>query len=185
MSLRKLKFHEQKLLRKVDFVEWKSDQNVREIKVLRRYHVLRREDYVHYNRLVGEIRRVAHRLKALDPKDPYRVRTTEQLVEKLYAMGILTTKRSLAAAEAVPASAFCRRRLPVVMARLKMAETLREATAFVEQGHVRVGPEVVTDPAFLVTRSMEDHVQWVDSSKIRRTIQAYHDKLDDYELLGN
>lgn len=74
----------------------------------------------------------------------------------------------------------CRRRLPVVMVRLKMSENLQEAVTFIEQvmrlralsvlyvcplglgpdrknwmlckGHVRVGPEVVTDPAFLVTR---------------------------------
>jgi hypothetical protein len=31
--MRKLKHHEQKLLRKVDFLQWKSDQNIREIKV--------------------------------------------------------------------------------------------------------------------------------------------------------
>lgn len=184
MSLRKLKHHEKKLLRKVDFLEWKSDQNLREVKILRRYHVQRREDYAKYNRMVGEIHRIAAKLKALDPRDPFRVKTTEQLIEKLYQMGIIATQRNLAAVEAVTASAFCRRRLPVVMARLKMSETLREATSFVEAGHVRVGPELVTDPAFLVTRAMEDHVQWVDTSKIRRTIQSYHDKLDDYDLLN-
>lgn len=53
------------------------------------------------------------------------------------------------------------------------------------QGHVRVGPNVVTDPAFLVTRSMEDFITWVDSSKIKRTILKYNDRLDDYDLLGN
>ena len=37
--MRQLKHHEQKLLKKVNFLQWKSDQNVREIKVLRRYHV--------------------------------------------------------------------------------------------------------------------------------------------------
>ena len=52
------------------------------------------------------------------------------------------------------------------------------------QGHVRVGPEVVTDPAFIVTKAFEDFVTWVDNSKIKRTIQKYNDKLDDYELLG-
>ena len=36
--------------------------------------------------------------------------------------------------------------------RLKMAQTVKEAVKLVEQGHIRVGPEVVTDPAFLVTR---------------------------------
>ena len=44
--------------------------------------------------------------------------------------------------------------------------------------------ETVTEPAFLVTRTMEDFVTWVDTSKIRRKITKYNDKLDDYELLG-
>lgn len=44
--MRKLKFHEQKLLKKVDFLTWKQENNLREIKVLRRYHIQDREDYV-------------------------------------------------------------------------------------------------------------------------------------------
>ena len=78
-----------------------------------------------------------------------------------------------------------RRRLPVVMSRLKMAETMKESVTFVEQGHVRVGPTTVTDPAMLVTRSMEDFVTWTDTSKIRRKIKEYNNEADDYELMGN
>ena len=37
---------------------------------------------------------------------------------------------------------------------------------------------------YLVTRSMEDFVTWVDSSKIKRAIKNYEDKLDDFDLLG-
>lgn len=81
-------------------------------------------------------------------------------------------------------SAFCRRRLAVVLVRLKMAETLREAVTFVEQGHIRVGPETVTDPAFHVTRTMEDFVTWADTSKLKRKVRKYNDMLDDYELLN-
>ena len=51
------------------------------------------------------------------------------------------------------------------------------------QGHIRIGPEIVTDPAFLVTRTMEDFVTWVDTSKIKRKVLKYSDKLDDYLLL--
>ena len=69
------------------------------------------------------------------------------------------------------------------MVRLKMSETLREAVTFVEQGHVRVGPDTVTDPAYLVTRSMEYFVTWVDTSKIKRKVMKYSDKLDDFDLL--
>ncbi len=39
-----------------------------------------------------------------------------------------------------------------MMVRTKMSESLREAVTFIEQGHVRVGPQTVTEPAFLVTR---------------------------------
>ena len=43
--VRKLKYHEQKLLKKVDFISWKTDANIREVKILRRYHIQRRDDY--------------------------------------------------------------------------------------------------------------------------------------------
>ena len=43
--MRKLKFHEQKLLRKVNFFEYKKEKNLREVKILRKYHVQKREDY--------------------------------------------------------------------------------------------------------------------------------------------
>lgn len=84
----------------------------------------------------------------------------------------------------VTVGAFCRRRLPVVLVRLKMAETVKMAVQYVEQGHIRVGPDTITDPAFLVTRSMEDFVTWVDTSKLKRHVQRYNDELDDYDLMG-
>lgn len=65
-----------------------------------------------------------------------------------------------------------------------MSETIREAITFIEQGHVRVGPQTITEPAFLVTRNMEDFVTWVDTSKIKRKVLLYNDRLDDYDLLG-
>lgn len=43
--VRKLKFHEQKLLKKVDFINWEVDNNLHEVKVLRKYHIEKREDY--------------------------------------------------------------------------------------------------------------------------------------------
>lgn len=71
----------------------------------------------------------------------------------------------------------------MVMTRLRMAETVQAATKMVEQGHVRVGTECVTDTAYLVTRGMEDFVTWTAGSKIKRNIMKYRDQLDDFELL--
>ena len=108
-----------------------------------------------YNKIAGLVTSLVVKLKALPPDNAFRIRSTEALLTKLYNMGLVPVASSLAAAERIAASAFCRRRLPVVMVRLKFAETLREAVAFVEQGHIRVGPEVVTDPAYLVSRTFE------------------------------
>jgi len=55
---RKLKYHEQKLLKKVDFLDWKQDRNLREVRVLRRYHVQDREDYHTYNKVCGLVTQV-------------------------------------------------------------------------------------------------------------------------------
>merc|ERR1712070_186433 len=181
--MRELKFHEQKLLKKVNFLQWKSDQNVREIQILRRYHVQNRDDYVKYSKVAGTITKLAAKLKLLKQDDPVRTKTTDQLIDKCFKMGLIPTKKSLLQCEALPVSAFCRRRLPVVLVRMKFCETLKEAVTFVEQGHIRIGPEVVTDPAFHVTRSMEDFITWVDSSKIKKKVMKYNDALDDFDLL--
>jgi U3 small nucleolar ribonucleoprotein protein IMP3 len=155
--VRKLKHHEQRLLRKVDFANYASDNQHRDALVCQRYHIQKPSDYQAYNRLCGSLRSLAHKLAALDPTDEFRRKHEELLLEKLWDMGILGTGGSgrgkLSDVERkVTVSAFARRRLPVVMQRLHMAEHLQAAVKYVEQGHVRVGTEVVTDPAFLVTR---------------------------------
>ena len=89
-------------------------------------------------------------------------------------MGIVPTRESLENVSKISVSRFCRRRLPLVMVRNKMAQSLQAAVKFVEQGHVRVGPEVVTDPAFLVSRKLEDYVTWTDTSAIKRQVLDYN-----------
>jgi U3 small nucleolar ribonucleoprotein protein IMP3 len=138
---------------------------------------------VAYNRLQGHIRKLATKVKDLPSTSPFRIAITDEILQKLHQMGLIDTTKSLQKAEEVTASAFCRRRLPVVMVRLKMAQTVKLAVTLCETGQVRIGPNVVTDPAFMVTRDMEDFVTWVDASKIKRTVARYNDKLDDFDLM--
>ncbi|KAL5974396.1 hypothetical protein ACLOJK_031061 [Asimina triloba] len=213
--MRKLKFHEKKLLKKVNFLEWKKDEGHREALVMRRYHVVARDDYKKYLIKLRSFLQnyhtalsvlpfmmevllelglffpscwIAHKLvnilKQMDPRDPYRIEMTDALLEKLYNMGVIATRKSLALCERLSVSSFCRRRLSTMLVKLKFAEHLREAVTYIEQGHIRVGPETVTDPAFLVTRNMEDFVTWVDSSKIKRKVLQYNERLDDYDAMN-
>ncbi|EYE97384.1 snoRNA-binding rRNA-processing protein IMP3 [Aspergillus ruber CBS 135680] len=187
--VRQFKHHERKLLRKVDFHNYKSESDHREHTVRARYHLQDPSDYRKYNALAGSLRQLAHKLSALDPEaDPVRKQIESDVLEKLWRMGVLKQNREQGAGlsrveREVTVSAFCRRRLAILMVRSGMVENVKAAITFIEQGHVRVGTEVVTDPAFLVTRNMEDFVTWVDSSKIKRNIMRYRDNLDDFDLM--
>ncbi|XP_050227131.1 uncharacterized protein LOC126676858 [Mercurialis annua] len=182
--MRKLKFHEQKLLKKVNLLSWKREGNHREASVMQRYHIVDRDDYKKYSGLCRMAQKLVNILKQMDPKDPFRIEMTDMLLEKLYNMGVIPSRKSLALCDRLSVSSICRRRLATILTRLKFAEHLKEAITYIEQGHIRVGPETITDPAFLVTRNMEDFVTWVDTSKIKRKVLQYNEKLDDYDAMN-
>lgn len=129
-----------------------------------------------------EIRELADKIAKIDSKDPFRTEVSAMLLEKLYVIGLIPTKWDLNNAVNITATGFCRRRLPVVMIRNKMSQNLKDATQMIEHGHVRVGPDVIKDPAYLVTRTLEDFVSWTDSSKIRKHVLEYNDMRDDFEM---
>jgi len=180
--VRKLKHHEQKLLKKVDFINWEVDNNLHEVKVMKRYAIQKREDYTMYNKLSREVREIVRKIKDLDPKSKDRAEMSGRFLEKLYTIGLIPSKWNLEACDKVNASSFCRRRLPVILVKSRMSENIKSATQLIEQGHIRVGPDVVKDPAFLVTRNMEDFVTWVDNSAVRKKILEYKDMRDDFDI---
>ncbi|KAI2810222.1 hypothetical protein RDWZM_002748 [Blomia tropicalis] len=175
--VRKLKFHEKKLLRKVNFIQWEPN-NLNEIRMMKKYGV-DREEYAKYRKVCSEIRKLAEKLSTLETDDNFRNDCTAQLLEKLYSMGIINTKR-LKHCRQVSVSSFCRRRIPVFISKSGMFNgPLEVAVKYIKHGHVRVGPHVVQDPAFLVTRDQEDFITWTD--KFRENIDTYNEKRDDYK----
>ncbi|KAK6915196.1 RNA-binding S4 domain [Dillenia turbinata] len=182
--MRKLKFHEKKLLKKVNFLEWKREGGHREALIMSRYLVTGRDDYKKYSSLCRMVQKLVNILKQMDPRDPFRIEMTDMLLDKLYNMGVIPSRKSLALCDRLSVSSFCRRRLSTILIRKKFAEHLKQAVTYVEQGHIRVGPDTITDPAFLVTRNMEDFITWVDDSKIKRKVLQYNEQLDDYDIMN-
>mmetsp|Transcript_13802 Transcript_13802/g.14963 ORF Transcript_13802/g.14963 Transcript_13802/m.14963 type:complete len:126 (+) Transcript_13802:66-443(+) len=78
--MRQLKFHEQKLLKKVNFYDWKSTRNVRESSILRKYQIEDREDYTKYSKLAGLITKLCAQLRKLKSSDEDRIKMTEILL---------------------------------------------------------------------------------------------------------
>ena len=97
--MKKLKFHEKKLLKKVDFFNWECDTSLHENKIMRKYRVLKREQYTMYNKLsrlctfyaclkliifCREIRNQIRAIRDLPQKDKFRAYATTKMLDKLY-----------------------------------------------------------------------------------------------------
>jgi U3 small nucleolar ribonucleoprotein protein IMP3 len=106
--VRQLKHHESKLLKKVDFLNYKSSNNIREIEVIRRYHLQKREDYTKYNHLANNIKKLVHELSLLDSRDPFRHAKEKAILKKLFDMGIINNEGTLSSCEKISVSAICR-----------------------------------------------------------------------------
>ena len=182
--MRELKFHERKLLKKVDFLNWKKDDNIRETKIMRRYYIQKRDDLKKYNRICGMIKKIVSKLMLLKPNDEYRIKKTRELLTRLYDLGLIKSKNSLKDLDEIGMSRFCRRRLSVILFRNKYCESVKQAITYIEQGQVQVGVDVVYNPAMMIPRAMEDHISWVNTSKIKKAVDMYNDKVDDYDMLN-
>ena len=62
---------------------------------MHRYHVQNREDYTHYNKICGLITSLICKIKQLPLDDTFRVKATEQLLEKLHSMGVITSRENI------------------------------------------------------------------------------------------
>jgi len=56
--MRKLKYHEKKLLKKVDFLSWEIDNNLHEVRVMKKYYIQKREDYTKWESYIVQYRYV-------------------------------------------------------------------------------------------------------------------------------
>merc|ERR1712217_967798 len=140
-----------------------------------------REDYTKYNKLAGLVTKLVSQLRKMKGSDEDRIKMTKALLEKLYSMGLIPNTQSLEDCVNLTTSAFCRRRLPVVLCRMRFCESLHEAVTIIQQGHIRIGPNVVTNPAMHTTRDMEDVITWAQGSKIGRRVKEFNDQVDDFE----
>eukprot|EP00919_Chromeraceae_sp_WS-2016_P061530 GHVR01145945.1.p1 GENE.GHVR01145945.1~~GHVR01145945.1.p1 ORF type:complete len:103 (-),score=11.03 GHVR01145945.1:461-769(-) len=77
---RKLKHHEQKLLKKTDILSWKSD-NKKEHKLINKYYIQNREDYTQYTLLCGKIAKTATSISLLNETDTFRGEMARNLIK--------------------------------------------------------------------------------------------------------
>jgi len=134
--------------------------------------------------LCGLITKLAGLLKKLDHEDIFGITTIRQTLEILYKLAIIPHKKSLSQLEEVTVAAFCRRRLAVMLPSLGVVTSIQKGIDLIKRGHIRVGPHIVTDPGFHVTRALQGCVfRPNESKKIDPKMISHGNSIDDYELI--
>ncbi|TBU02316.1 putative S4-like small nucleolar ribonucleoprotein [Hamiltosporidium magnivora] len=178
--MRKLKYHEQRLLKKVNFLQWKSTNTTREHILSTKYYLQDREDYNRYNKIVGNIRKLTNSLIRLKETDETRQYLGKLLISRLFSVGLIQNKK-LIDCNKIKVSNFCERRLSTLMVRNKMVTSVKDASKFIEHGHVKLGSKIVKDSGILVSKIMDNFISWSESSKIKKSILELENKYDEYE----
>ena len=81
--MRQLKYHEQKLLKKTDFYDWKNVASLKKAAIARKYRLTSRDDYTHYEKIIGYITKMCTLIKKL-PEGEFKKGIVQQLATKLY-----------------------------------------------------------------------------------------------------
>eukprot|EP01080_Neovahlkampfia_damariscottae_P003032 gene3032-5042_t len=185
-KLRNLKYHEQKLLKKVDFLSWETDGNqeyrARIIKAISKYRLRDQEEFFKYQKIATEVNEAIKSIKGLPDTEEYKEFKKSELSKislKLYQMGILREPNHPLDKKLLPEQ-FCNRRISYLMFKQHYAESVTLAANYISHGHIRIGPEIITDPAYLVTRNLEDFITWSEGSNIKKSILKFNDEYDDY-----
>ncbi|EET01203.1 putative SSU ribosomal protein S4P/U3 small nucleolar ribonucleoprotein IMP3 [Giardia duodenalis assemblage B] len=183
--MRALKYHEEKLLKKTSLYDWKDSHSIIDSATMNKYGVYDRRELITYRQTMRKIRHMVELLTQLPQDNNVRIELTRRLSRTLYDMGVVDNPQAgLDDISGLNSSALLLRRLPCIMMKLKMVQKIQDGVRFVKQGHVRVGPNVVVNPALHVTRGHEDFVTWTNNSSIKRKILRYADNIDHYDLLN-
>ena len=81
--MRKLKFHETKLLKKTNFLVWKRDDTHRENHILKRFCIRDRNELISYNKIVRLIQKLSSKLAKLEKDNNCRILMTQIICRKL------------------------------------------------------------------------------------------------------
>lgn len=196
--MRKLRFHESRLLRKTNFLKYEETVTEQDHKLISMYQIENRDQLVIYKRIVSMAKEISHSLAALSQMNertadsqknilPLDMPAHQKVVEshirsftdKLYKHGLIR-KNNLKDAANLKISDLCERRVATLLKRQHFTNSIKEAVKLIKQGHILIGNKPIKSTDVLVTNGMENFINWKDSSKHKKCIKQFNDCYDEY-----
>jgi len=129
---------------------WQKDRLIEELRLVGEYGLRNKRELWKYKTMLSYYRRRARKLLALPPE----VRKTEeqQLINRLYKLGILDENATLDDILGLTVEDFLKRRLQTVVYEKGLARTIHQARQMVVHRHIIVNGRIINSPGYLVKR---------------------------------
>ncbi|MGM5487559.1 MAG: 30S ribosomal protein S4 [Nanobdellota archaeon] len=103
--------------------------------------------------------------KLVRESDKESIKESEQLVQKLYKMGLLSENGTINDILSLSEKDIFERRLQTVVVRKGLAKTLKQARQFITHGHITVNEKSMRVPSYLVR--IDEDVGFADRSSLK------------------
>ncbi len=88
----------------------------------------------------------------------------KQIIERLVSLGIIPSGSSIDEVLGLTINDFFGRRLETLVFKKNFAHTVKQARQFIVHRHIKVGDKVITSPSFLVPKTDEASISFVEGS---------------------
>jgi len=145
---------------------WIKERLLREIELIGRYGLRNKKEIWQAETLARYFRHRARRLLALP--EEVRKQAEQQLLSKLYKMGVLPENATLDDVLGLTAEHFLERRLQTLVYKKGLAKTIWQARQLIVHGHIAIGGRRIRSPGYLVPRDEEDLIDYAPTSPFAR-----------------
>ncbi|MBU5688504.1 MAG: 30S ribosomal protein S4 [Candidatus Aenigmarchaeota archaeon] len=134
---------------------WDKARIEEEEKIMKKYGLRRKREIWRAAALLRSFRQRARNLAALKNEEEEK-----KLLERLYRLGLLEKGATLNDVLSLTVEDILERRLQTIVAKKGLANTVKQARQYIVHGHIGIEGRRVKFPSFLVTRELEDKIEY-------------------------
>jgi len=143
---------------------WRSDQFNLELKLMGEYGLRNKRELWRIHTMLSGYRKAARALLAAPVEE--RVKPERELLDRLYRMGLVEQDALIEDVFDLNVEDVLARRLQTLVFRLGLARTPQQARQLIAHGHIAIGEQRFSSPAYLVKRGEEASINYASGSPI-------------------
>jgi small subunit ribosomal protein S4 len=145
---------------------WRTDIMQEELKLLGQYGLRNKHELWRHETMLSKFRGTARSLIGKTPEE--RKKMEDELLARLKRLGVLNETAVLDDVLDLTIEGILERRLQTIVLRKGLAKTAQQARQLITHGHIAIGDQRVTIPAYIVTKPEESQIAYAVQSSLTR-----------------